>query len=202
MNERMRTYREEQGITQTELATELNETLGTHYSKPHISQMENGVVGTPQKVNRYLTSKTSEKAVITSSDARKDGEWVTMPHDKKKSLKSPISKICYERLLEASREHPLDSYELARELGISEPGIRAAIREIRMAKIRVCSAPSQKGYWLEEKGGGYEVTRNQLLSRAFRILEVVRAMDDAKDGQYEWVKELGSIVTYGATPRT
>ena len=37
----------------------------------------------------------------------------------------------------------------------------------------------------------YERTRAQMFSRAFRLLEVVKAMDNAQDGQMEWAEGLG-----------
>lgn len=81
---------------------------------------------------------------------------------------------------------PFIAAEYADSIGVKEAQIRTVIRELRLKGIRICSDPGHKGYWLEEHGGGYEVTRNQMLSRAFRILEVVKAMDHNQDGQFEW----------------
>ena len=81
---------------------------------------------------------------------------------------------------------PFIAADYAESIGAHEPAIRSIIRELRLNGIRICSDPSHKGYWLEQNGGGYEATRKQMLSRAFRILEVVRAMDGNKDGQMEW----------------
>ena len=187
----MKSYRKSSGMTQTELAGMLNDALGTKYSKPQISNMERGYVGIPQNVSAYLADKIIEKAVITSSNERKIQSRVIMPCDVEKSLKSELSKKCYRLLREHSINDPLIASEVADSEGVLPVNVRIAIREIRMAHVRVCSDPAHRGYWLDENGGGYDITRKQMLSRAFKLLEVVRAMDDAKEGQYEWVEGLG-----------
>lgn len=106
-----------------------------------------------------------------------------------KSERMPIGLLCQHVLRELHKhdiEHPFNSHEYSEEIDISEPRIRAAIRELRLQHIRICSDPRHRGYWLEENGGGYDATRDQLLSRAFKILEVVKAMDNNQDGQLEW----------------
>ena len=122
-------------------------------------------------------------------------------HKRESEIMSNLALLCYERLKNCTKDDPFIAKELADELGLKEANVRSAIRDVRLAHIRVCSNPNSHGYWLEENGGGYDETRNQMLSRAFRIFEVVKAMDEAKDGQYEWVKELGSTATYGAIPK-
>ena len=100
-----------------------------------------------------------------------------------------LDKRCDDVLAElkaCSITSPFIAKEYADSMGVKESQIRMVIRELRLKGIRICSDPGHRGYWLEEHGGGYEITRNQMLSRAFRIFEVVRAMDGNKDGQYEW----------------
>ena len=100
-----------------------------------------------------------------------------------------LDKRCDEVLEELSHytiSSPFIAADFAKSVGCKEVNIRAAIRELRLKGIRICSDPNHRGYWLEEHGGGYEITRRQMLSRAFKILEVVKAMDGNKDGQFEW----------------
>lgn len=92
-----------------------------------------------------------------------------------------------------SIERPFVAEDFAEKYGIAEVRVRMAIRELRLDHIRICSDPKHRGYWLEENGGGYEVTRKQMLSRAFRLLEVVKAMDNNQDGQLEWAELLKEV---------
>lgn len=187
-------YRGSKKMTQTQLAGELNSALGTNYSKPHISMMERGIMVTPKNVEQYINSTIDEKVVITSADALKGDRWTITPHSEIKSLKSAKttkSALAEEVLNEIkyyTKDNPFIAKDFAESLGIKEVGVRMAIRELRLNHIRICSGPGQRGYWLEENGGGYEATRQQMLSRAFRIFEVVKAMDENKDGQYQWVE--------------
>lgn len=181
-------------MTQTQMAAELNSALGTNYSKPHISMMERGIMVTPKNVEQYINSAIGEKAVITSADERKGDSWVIIPHSEIKSLKSAkttksalADKVLHE-IKYYTKDHPFIAKDFAESLGLKEVNVRMAIRELRLNHIRICSDPSKSGYWLEENGGGYEATRQQMLSRAFRIFEVVKAMDENKDGQYQWVE--------------
>lgn len=196
--QKLRDYRKAFGMTQSDLAADLNEALGVKsYTKVLISYIENGTVDLPENAKSYLASKMTEKAVRTGSDERKDGEWVIMPRSEKKTLKSSIAEDVLDRLQNHSINNPFVAKDYARVIGVNEVAVRAAIRELRLNHIRICSDPRHRGYWLEENGGGYEITRSQMLSRAFRIFEVVKAMDNAQDGQMEWVEELTSTAEYG-----
>lgn len=86
----VRKYREERGLTQTELADEINAALGTSYTTSMVSYAESDVMRFPKDVRTYIASKTAEKRFRNCSDARKGSEWVNTPPIGKKSLKQAI----------------------------------------------------------------------------------------------------------------
>lgn len=190
--EEIRAYRKENRITQSELANELNDHLGTKsYSKVLISYVENGLVDLPENAEQYLAPKIAHKAVRTSSVASNYEEWGIIPHEEINSPKSEFSEKILDELKYYTKDHPFIAADYADSIGCKEVRVRQAIRELRMNHIRICSDPKHRGYWLEENGGGYEITRKQMLSRAFKLLAVVKAMDNAQDGQLEWAEGLG-----------
>lgn len=189
-------YRKENHMTQGQLAQMLTDKLGVTYTTSLISYAEKGMVELPKSALGVMGVNTAEKPFRNPSVASNYGEWVIMPHDEKKVVKSAISQTAYDVLEElkyCTKTHPFNSHDYADSIGCKEANVRSSIRELRMNGIRICSDPSHKGYWLEEAGekGDYERTRAQMFSRAFRLLEVVKAMDNAQDGQMEWVEGLG-----------
>lgn len=192
--ERVKEYRKSLGMTQREFAMLLHRELGLNYNVALVSYAEKGIVDFPESVVSYCDSKIGFKPFINEFERGLEGKWVTIPHDEKKCVKSAISQMAADVLEELkyySIDHPFIAKDFGESIGCKEVNVRAAIRELRMNGIRICSDPAHRGYWLEENGGGYEVTRKQMLSRAFRLLEVVKAMDNNQDGQMEWVDGLG-----------
>ena len=88
----VRQYRTGKGLTQMQLAEELNAALGETYDKALISYMERDKLRPSEKVECYIRSQMPLQGVELNSDARKGEVWATLPQDKKKSLKSVISK--------------------------------------------------------------------------------------------------------------
>jgi predicted ArsR family transcriptional regulator len=92
-----------------------------------------------------------------------------------------------DRLLEmlkaASRERPLDRYEAATELFISEREVRRLIAELREQGVRVCSDSRGRGYWVARDEHDYKQFRAEYVSRATKIFKAVRAMDGVVEGQ-------------------
>lgn len=177
-------YRKEHGITQGQLAQMLTEKLGSVYTTSLISYAERGMVDLPKSALEIMGVNTAEKPFRNPSVEPNYGEWVIMPHDEKKVVKSAISQMAFDVLQElkyCTKTHPFCSHDYAYSVGSKEPTVRGAIRELRMNGIRICSDPSHRGYWLEETGdkGDYERTRTQMFARAFKLLEVVKAMDNA-----------------------
>lgn len=194
--ERVREYRKSLGMTQKQFGELLNKELGLNYTTALVCYAEKGMVDFPEKVVSYCDSKIGFKPFINEFDEGLEGKWITIPHDEKKCVKSAISQNAYDVLEElkyCTKSHPFNSHDYASSVGCREVNVRTCIRELRLNGIRICSDPSHVGYWLEEKGekGDYERTRAQMFSRAFRLLEVVKAMDNAQDGQMEWVEGLG-----------
>ena len=189
-------YRKEHGITQGQLAQYLTEKLGKTYTTSLISYAEKGMVDLPKSALDVMGVECREKPFRNPSNEGLGGKWITIPHDEKKCVKSAISQNAYDVLEElkyCTKSHPFNSHDYASSVGCREVNVRSCIRELRLNGIRICSDPSHVGYWLEEKGdkGDYERTRAQMFSRAFRLLEVVKAMDNAQDGQMEWAEGLG-----------
>ena len=199
MNEIIRQYRKEKNLTQGELARELNEKFGGSYTTALVSYAEKGTVDLPQNVIEYIGSNIAEKPFRNRFDARKDLEWVITSFKPQNELKSAISRDVYAKLKTCKKEMPLIAKDYAEVLGVTEAAVRAAIREIRLCGIRVVSTVSNHGYWLEENGGDYKVMRKELVSRALRIFEVIKAMDEGCDGQLTWEEERGSTAEYGTT---
>lgn len=88
----VRQYRTGKGLTQIQLAEELNAALGETYDKALISYMERDKLRPSEKVECYIRSQMPLQGVELDSDARKGEAWTTLPQDKKKSLKSAILK--------------------------------------------------------------------------------------------------------------
>ena len=192
--ERVKKYRKILGMTQREFAKLLHRELGLNYNVALVSYAEKGIVDFPKEVVSYCDSKIGFKPFINEFERGLEGKWITIPHDEKKCVKSAISQNAYDVLEELkyyTKDQPFIAKDYAESIGSKEVNVREAIRELRLNGIRICSDPAHRGYWLEENGGGYETTRKQMLSRAFRLLEVVKAMDNAQDGQMEWVEGLG-----------
>lgn len=192
--ERVKEYRKSLGMTQREFAKLLHSELGLNYNVALVSYAEKGIVDFPESVVSYCDSKIGFKPFINEFDEGLGGKWITIPHDEKKCVKSAISEMASNVLDELKYytiDHPFIAKDFGESIGCKEVNVRSAIRELRLNGIRICSDPTHRGYWLEENGGGYEVTRKQMLSRAFRLLEVVKAMDNNQDGQMEWVDGLG-----------
>ena len=189
-------YRKENGLTQSQLAGLLSERLGAKYTTALISYAEKGMVDLPKSALDAMGVECPQKPFRNPSNEGLEGKWTTIPHDEKKVVKSAISEMAFDVLDElkyCSKTHPFNSHDYAYSCGCKESNVRTAIRDLRLSGIRICSDPSHKGYWLEETGdkGDYERTRMQMFSRAFKILEVVKAMDNNQDGQMEWESVLG-----------
>ena len=191
MNAVIRQYRKENGLTQGQLADELTKQFDTRYTTALVSYAESGTVDLPQNVIAYLDSKIAEKPFRNPSDARKDDKWVIMPFSPEKTLKSDFAIKVYDELKKCTKLHPFVSRVYAEKVGTSDVRVRNTIRDIRLAGVRVVSTAKHGGYWLEENGGDYKVMRGELISRAERIFEVVKAMDNGGGDQLTWEEERG-----------
>ena len=80
-----------------------------------------------------------------------------------------------------SKDSPFIAQDYAESVGAKEVNVRSAIRQLRLQGYRICSDTKQRGYWFDANGGGYEATREQMLKRAYKILEVVEAMDGERN---------------------
>ena len=85
-------YRKAKGLTQGQLARELNEVFPakSKYTTALISYIEKGLVDYPENVRQYLAYKIDEKAFRNRYDEVLGDRWVVMPPHQKKSLKTAI----------------------------------------------------------------------------------------------------------------
>ena len=88
-----------------------------------------------------------------------------------------------ELLKKASIYTPMDRRVSARWLGVSEREIRKRIEELRREGYRIVSSSINGGYWLATTDEEYARFRAEYISRATKIFETVKAMDNSVNGQ-------------------
>ena len=88
-----------------------------------------------------------------------------------------------ELLKKASIYTPMDRRVSARWLGVSEREIRKRIEELRREGYRIVSSSINGGYWLATTDEEYTRFRAEYISRATKIFETVKAMDNSVNGQ-------------------
>lgn len=124
---RVREYREISGLTQTQLADEINAALGTSYTTSMVSYAESDVMKFPKDVQSYIASKIAEKRFRNRSDARKDSKWVNTPSSDKTPLKTAIPSSWSDKGLKQTERvlgyikanGSITTLEAFRELGIA-----------------------------------------------------------------------------------
>lgn len=94
-----------------------------------------------------------------------------------------IRELLVVKLLQCTKEQPMDRFKEARRHGINERMIRQIVEDLRREGWRICSDSRGKGYWIAECEKDYLQFRSEYTSRAIRILETVKAMDKATEGQ-------------------
>ena len=88
-----------------------------------------------------------------------------------------------ELLKKASIYTPMDRRVSARWLGVSEREIRKRIEELRRDGHRIVSSSTNGGYWIATTDEEYTRFRAEYISRATKIFETVKAMDNSVNGQ-------------------
>lgn len=177
VRESLKEYRKSLNLTQKQFGELIAKEVGLNYTTALVCYAEKGIVDYPESVVSWYNSKIAHKAFINEFERVSDEHWTIIPKRKKKSLKSLFYERVYEELKAYSKSNPFIAKDYAESVGVTEVAVRSAIHKLRLNGIRICSDVKQKGYWLEEHGGGYEQTREQLLSRAYKIFDVVHAMD-------------------------
>ena len=175
--ESLKEYRKSLNLTQKQFGELIAKEVGLNYTTALVCYAEKGIVDYPESVVSWYNSKIAHKAFINEFERVLGGHRTTISKRKKKSRKSLFYENVYEELKAYSKSSPFVAKDYAESVGVTEVAVRSAIHKLRLSGIRICSDVKQKGYWLEEHGGGYEQTRQQLLSRAYKIFDVVRAMD-------------------------
>ena len=94
-----------------------------------------------------------------------------------------VRELLVNRLLQCTREQPMDRYREARRHGINERMIRKMVTDLRREGWRVCADSSGKGYWIAQNETDYIRFRKEYVSRATEIFETVKAMDGSTEGQ-------------------
>lgn len=175
--ERIKEYRKSLGLTQKEFGELIAKECGLNYTTALVSYAEKGVVDFPKSVVSWCDSKIGYKAFINEFERSLDQYKATISKRKKKWRKPTFIDGLFEELKFYSKDQPFIAKDYAESLGVTETQVRTYIHKLRLNGIRICSDCKQRGYWLEENGGCYEQTRDQLLSRAYKIFDVVHAMD-------------------------
>ncbi len=88
-----------------------------------------------------------------------------------------------ELLKKASVYTPMDRKISARWLGVSERLIRMYVNELRNEGHRIVSSSITGGYWIATSDEEYRRFRAEYISRAVKIFDTVKAMDNTVDEQ-------------------
>ena len=91
-----------------------------------------------------------------------------------------MREILLDYLKSCTKEKPLNRYEAAERLNVTERTVRGLIAALRTEGTRVCSDSSGRGYWIAENEADYKRFRAEYVSRASNIFKTVVAMDNAE----------------------
>lgn len=84
--------------------------------------------------------------------------------------------ILEDEIMNALSTEPVSQSELAKRLGANPAEIRAAIHDLRLKGVKICSG--QQGVWIwDGEDDSWQRTRMHLRSRAKSLLKLCRAMD-------------------------
>lgn len=147
----LKEYGKVRGLTQPQLADELNDALGIGYDVPTISRIESGKVLPTKKVQVYINDKIAGKALASRSDERKVEKWVTLPPTEEKPLKSAILKNWNDRGLTQNERVLAYVYQVG---SITSKEAFDLIGVTRLAS-RICDL-SKMGYRFERKSESAE----------------------------------------------
>ena len=87
-------------------------------------------------------------------------------------------------LIYASKENPMDRKHIAEISQVPERKIRLIIKGLRKKGVRVVSySENRGGYWIAKTEEEYKRFRAEYMSRINDMLETVKAMDEAVEGQ-------------------
>ena len=82
-------------------------------------------------------------------------------------------------------DKPITRREIRNRTRYHDRDIRQAIRDLRLAGVRVVTA-SNGGYFIAKTEEDYIPFRNAMVSRVVEIMKVVNAMDRNINGQVRW----------------
>ena len=77
--------------------------------------------------------------------------------------------------------------QLAEHLELSDREMRKVIESLRSDGNRICSDNKSKGYWIAESDQEYLDFRPQYISRAYKQLKILAAMDRTIFEQMEFI---------------
>lgn len=173
----VREYREQEGMTQEELARELQQFF-PGIDRSLVNKMERGICDPTIEVQEWLFGR-----VHTSSDARNAEEGVIYRDEVRKSLKSDFLRKLFDILASSSRDRPATRQMLRIATHRSDREVREAISGMRAAGIRIASSSSVKGYWLCADDEDYSALRREYISRIRTSRMILNAMDTVIPGQ-------------------
>lgn len=89
-----------------------------------------------------------------------------------------------EALKTKSKKDPLTRRELKQITGMSrDSNARSVIKNLRSQGFRILSSSQAKGYWIAESEEDYKEFCREYSSKAYTILNILRAMDAHTEGQ-------------------
>lgn len=156
-------YRELKGLTQPQLAKELQEVCAG-IDAPLISKIEKGLCLPSAEVQAYIDAK-AQSVETQIADL------------------TPTQTDILFRVMTATREYPVDRHELGLLCGKSDRMVRKDIQVMRDMGIRICSNSNGYGYWLAKGETDYKMFRAEMMSRAMAHLKTVSMMDKNCEGQ-------------------
>lgn len=87
------------------------------------------------------------------------------------------------KLLQTTKDNPINRYECARHFGVHERTIRKAVKRLRDEGVRICVDGGGRGYWIAESEEDYKMLRRGYTRRCFHMSESVMFMDRFVPGQ-------------------
>lgn len=173
-------YRQLKGITQRELADEL-QPIVPGIDRILISKMETGLCEPTPPMQEYLL-----KACAHADMERKSrGRYIYQLSEKNAEIGdfSPTEEMVLEALKECSKERPLTRSRLKDLTGMKDSRARDIIGRLRDRGVRVVGSAGTKGYWIAEGESEYLAFRKEYQNKAMTYLSRISAMDSYTEGQ-------------------
>lgn len=168
----LKEYRLNKGLTQKELAEELNL---PGVDAPLISKVEKGICS---------LNETAEKALANPFEMGIDAETINVSSSIKKLLNQPIYRIILTEIKKGTKSHPTTREVLVARTKLTDREVRRAIQELRMNGMRIASSSSVRGYWMCSDQEFKEI-KEELLCKSKSLYYMAMAMQKGCEDQLE-----------------